>query len=178
MKYLEEIYWFISTLQIVSKEIIADWVAFMRWYAEGHSAYVNADKRCKRLVKDGRIVAGDGFYKLPHIKSEYKEHSKALTEHLSEILKLPYQSVIFREKLLEPVKLRPDAMVALIKGNQATVFILEILVNESPLYFKQKISAWKSWRGGKEVLSKMFGFEVPFIQIVTNDNFSNFIRRL
>ena len=38
--------------------------------------------------------------------------------------------------------------------------ILEVMLNETPEYFKQKENTWKQWDRATEYLSRLFGYKI------------------
>lgn len=146
-----------ESLGIADKHIVGDVAVHkgVNW-TPGTSASNNADKILKGHADTGKLVKENGYYKLPHIKSEYKEHSKLLTKTLAEILKLNFETKILREPTLKEVGLRPDAIVFLTNGNSGLCFILEVCNNEFPEYIMQKIHTWEQWDEAKDKLSTLF----------------------
>jgi len=49
---------------------------------------------------------------------------------------------ILREPEIKELGLRPDAVVLLTRGDKALCFVLEICLNETEDYLRQKINAW------------------------------------
>ena len=144
---------------------IGDLLATKGYYNnDGQSKCTNADKAFKNL--SDKIEKGEGYYKLKGAKGEHNEHSRLITAELVKILKLNYQTIIYREKLIEAVKLIPDALICLIDGNRAAVAILEVMLNEPPEYFEMKKHVWDKWPEAKEYLSEIFNIKVQSFNII------------
>lgn len=163
MAYENEVMELMKKLVIVDKHTIA---SLMTQWTAGTSAVNNSYKALTNLVAVGKLVKGDGYFKLPDCKSEYKEHAQLLSKSLAEILKTKLVSNIFREPTIQEVGLRPDALVLLEKNNKFACFVLEVVHNEKEDYLMQKINAWKSWSGAKEYLSNKFGMAVKAFDVV------------
>jgi len=83
-----------TILEIMQKIVIADLqtvAGIMEakgiWKA-GDSTYQNVHKCLIHLVKEGQLVKGKNYYKIPSCKSEYQEHAQLLSAAIAEILKL------------------------------------------------------------------------------------------
>jgi len=75
---------------------------------------------------------------------------------------------ILREPEIKELGLRPDAVVLLTRGDKALCFVLEICLNETEDYLRQKINAWKHYERGKEVLSELLGTKIKAFDIVVS----------
>lgn len=135
-------------------------------YSTLQSARVNAQKKLNELVALEQLIRGDGYYRTPDCRSQYKEHARLITQTLSEVLKLPLNSVIHRE-ISTPVGLRPDAIILLTKDNRGLCLILEVVNHETEAYLEQKINTWNNWPEAGEFLSKLFRYRIPHYEIVT-----------
>ena len=122
----------------------------------------------KVLKNDHRLEKIDGYYRLIGCHSTYAEHSKLLTQYLADILKLNLITKIFREKTLNEIGLRPDALILLIKANQKLCFILEVCNNEMPEYLLQKIHTWQNWPEAKDKLSELFSTQIKSYDFVVS----------
>ena len=109
-------------------------------YSNLQSARVNAQKKLDKLVAEGLLEKGSGFYRVPGCKSEFKEHAQLITKTLAEVLKLPITSIIHREVVIPEVGLRSDAIVLLTKDNQGLCLILEVMNHEPPEYLQMKLA--------------------------------------
>lgn len=153
-------------LVIADDRIIGEIMAGWGLWKAGQSARVQASKYLKINTDLGRLEKGEGFYRLPGIKSQWTPHNMSLSKAISEIL-IPYpQSIVFREHSIQEVGLRPDALIMAINGTQATVIVLEIMNNETEEYFTQKENAWISWEDSKKYLSNLFGYEVNDFSLI------------
>jgi len=166
MAYENEILSLMENLVIVDKHLIAS-LMFDKW-KEGSSAVNNANKALTNLVGIGKLVKGNGFFKLPDCKSEYKEHAQFLTKALTEILKTKLVRKIFREISIPEVGLRPDAIVLLEKDGKGLCFILEVVHHETEDYLRQKVTTWKHWNGSVAYLCNLFGVKIPCFDIVVS----------
>jgi hypothetical protein len=169
MAHDETVMEIMNQLIIADKHIVGDLMAHKGLWTAGVSAVNNSYKALNLLVDAGRLERGNSYFRLPGCcKSEYKEHAQHLTKALASIIKLNYTTTIFREHEIKEVGLRPDAIVLLIRGNEALCFILEVMNNESPAYFTQKRNVWDSWQGAKDYLSKLFNTNIKAYDIVPN----------
>ena len=168
MAHEDLIYGLMESLVTADKHIIGDLMAHKELWTAGVSAVNNSYKALNLLVDSGKLVKGDGYFKLPDCKSEYKEHAQLLTKALAEILKLNYTSKIFREVTLQEVGLRPDALVLLIKDSQALMFVLEVCNNESPNFLQQKVNILRNWDWVLEMFSKIFETKIKAFDIVVS----------
>ncbi len=154
-----------QALKIATKHQVGEIMATKGIWKAGVSATNNADKV---LSKHDQIEKGGGWYRLKGNRSEFKDHARALTQALVEILKLNLDYKILRESEIKELGLRPDAVVLLTRGDKALCFILEICLDESEDYLRQKINAWKHYERGKEVLSEMLGKSIKAFDIVVS----------
>jgi hypothetical protein len=162
MAYENEVMGIMENLVIADKHIIA---SLMTQWTAGTSAVNNSYKALTNLVGLGKLVKGDGYFKLPECKSEWHIHAQHLSRSLVEVLKIKLNTKIFREHTI-PVGLRPDAIVLLTKGNKGLCFVLEVCNNEKSDYLCQKINAWRSWDKATEYLSTLFNAKIPCFDIV------------
>jgi len=160
-----------NNLVIADKHIVGDIMAHKGLWTAGTSSVNNSYKALNNLVDAGKLVKGDGYFKIPTCKSEYKEHSVLLTKALALILKINLNCKIFREPTFQKIGLRPDAIVLITKDNKALCFILEVCNNETPEYLTQKINAWKIWPEAGEELSALFGLAIPRFDIVVSGEY-------
>ena len=158
---------FMRQVVIADKHTVGDYMASIGRWSEGVSAVNNSYKWLNTLVDAGKLVRGDGFYRLPDCKSEYADHARALTKALAEILKLNLDTHILREHTIAEKGLRPDALVLLTKEGRGLCFVLEVCVNEREDYLNQKINTWFLWDGANQYLSQLFGKRIKHFEIVT-----------
>lgn len=164
MAYEAEVLAILETLVIADKHVIASLMRH-RWQ-EGTSSINNAYKALMTLSAAGKIVKGDGYFKLPDCKSEYKEHSQKLTRCIAEILKTKIPSQISREPTIPEIGLRPDCLVYMEKNGKGLCWVLEVCRKEKEEYLIQKITAWKAWDKATEFLSTNFNARIPVFDIV------------
>lgn len=170
MAHEETIYEMMQRLVIADKHIVGDIMAKKEIWTTGTSTINNSYKGLNLLVDSGKLIKGDGFYKLPDCKSEYKEHSRLLTKAIAEILKLNYSAEVFREHSIEEKGLRPDAIIFLTRNSKGVCFFLEVCNNETPEYLQAKINTIKHWPEAKEYLSNLFKTKIKEFDIVVSGN--------
>ncbi len=164
MAYEELVMEYMKKLVIADKHVIA---GLMRGkWSEGTSAVNNSYKALTNLVGMGKLVQGNGFFRLPGCKSNYEEHAQLLTKALVEVLKTKLVRKIFREHTIPEVGLRPDAIVFLERDGKGLCFILEVCNNEPEDYLRHKVNTWLHWEGSTEYLSNLFNTKIPFFNIV------------
>lgn len=141
MAHEELIYGLMESLVIADKHIIGDIMAHKGLWTKGPSTVNNSYKALNLLVDSGKLVKGDGYFKLPDCRSEYKIHSQLLSKAISQILKLNLESKIFREISLQEIGLRMDSIILLTRGNESVCFCLEVCNNETESYLVSKVNA-------------------------------------
>ena len=166
MAHDETIYGLMESLVIADKHIVGDIMAQKGIWTKGTSTINNSYKALNLLADSGKLIKGNGFYKLPDCKSEYKEHARLLTKAIAEILKLNYSTEVFREHSIEEKGLRPDAIVFLTHNSKGLCFIFEVCNNETPEYLQQKINIIKNWPEAKEYFSNLFKTKINEFDIV------------
>ena len=136
------------------------------WKTE-KSIYQNTVKSLNANVQLGRLVKEYNHYKIPGCNSDWNNpHVKELTYCLAEILKLPFEATVFREHHVEPLGLRPDGLILLTHEGKGRCFILEVCLNETESYLRQKQTAWEHWPQATEYLSNLFKVKVPHFDFV------------
>lgn len=164
MAYEDILMGYMLKLSVANKHDIAELVD--EYWTEGVSRTNNVYKALSKNVAMGRLVKGDGYFKLPDCKSEYKEHARLLTKALVEILKLKLETKIHREHTIPEIGLRPDSIVLLTKEDKNLCFILEVVNNETEEYLRQKVHALRHWEGALDYLSSLFNIKIPAFDIV------------
>ncbi len=177
MKPLEVIDNLMNLLVIADTKTIADLMAHRGFWTTGNP-YANSYKYLRELTQLDKLVKGDGYFKLPTCKSEYGEHAQLLTQALALIIKTPYEPVIYREKTIDEVGLRPDALVLLKNGDKGRCFLLEVVNNELPIYLEKKKNAWETWQGDFDYLSRLFGYKIPHYDFVISDDLHSYLGSL
>lgn len=157
-----------NQLVIADKHVIGDLMAHKGFWTAGVSAVNNSYKALNTLVEAGRIERGEGYYRLPSCKSEYKEHAQLLTKALTEILKLNLKTKIHREITLSDIGVRPDSLVFLKRENKAIMFSLEICNNEFPEFLVQKVNALRGYDGALQKFSHLFETNIKSFDIVVS----------
>ncbi|HNY50306.1 MAG TPA: hypothetical protein PLV50_03055 [Smithella sp.] len=165
MAHEEKVLAIANQLKYFTKHDVGSIMAHLEIWDEGVSAVNNSDKTIKNLIPD-YLEKGEGYFKLKGLKGEHNEHSKEITKELIKIIKLNYQTIIHREKLIEEVKLIPDSLICLIDGKRAAVAILEVMRNEPQAYFEMKKHVWDNWPKAKEYLSELFNIKVESFNII------------
>jgi hypothetical protein len=117
-------------------------------------------------------------YKLPACKSEGSSHALAVTQHIAEIFYHFDSSIIFREKLIEEVALRPDIMAFVSRDGKGLAFIVEVVLEEPPEYLAMKRTTWEKWAGATEYLSNLFGQKVRWVDFVPSNEFNNYLEEM
>ena len=155
-----------NQLVYATKHDIGELMAHEGIWKTGTSAVNNAYKLLTILTDSELLEKGDGFFKLKGYKGNHEEHSRLITAELIKILKFNYQTRIYRECFIQDKGLIPDAMISLVNGNKAAVYILEVRHHESQTYFDQKVRVWESWAEAEVYLSKLFNIKVKSFQII------------
>jgi hypothetical protein len=144
-------------------------------HALGHSKSLQSSKTTVGRALNGAVdrgelkeekIDGRSVFMLPHLTG-YSDHDKLLTEALVMILCL-YSAKIVREKIIEHVALRPDAIVCVQRTGFACVLIIEAVSTENSQFFNTKRQVWDNWLGSKEYLSNLFGLNVKYFHLVTH----------
>ncbi len=166
MNHEEMIMELMNQLVYATKHDIGDIMAHRGIWTKGPSTVNNSYKHLTTLTDSGLLEKGEGFFKLSGMKGEHKEHSRLLTAALIKILKLNLTTKIYRESLISELGIIPDALVLIVKGDNAAVFVLEVCHNETPDYLTSKINVWKGYENATQKLSEVFGGEVKEFDIV------------
>jgi hypothetical protein len=171
MAYAEEVSSLLSILKVADDKTIGEIMSSRGHWTAGTSARNNSFKILKSLADQQLIRKGKGYFSTLDCRSDYGTHARLLTQALAQIIKLTtVNHQIFREHLITEKGLRPDAICLITKDNQGLCFILEVVHNETPEYFKQKVSTWRTWTGATQYLSQLFGYEIPHFAVITQDD--------
>jgi len=176
MAHETTIFEIIQTLVIADKHVVADVMARRGLWTKGVSAVNNSYKTLNYLADCGKLVKGDGYFKLPHCKSDYAEHARLLTKAFAEILKANPACLIFREYTIAEKGLRPDGIIVLRKEDQGLCFVLELCNKESEDYLQQKINTWRYWQGATSYLSQLTGYQIPHFDIVRSGELTDYLK--
>jgi len=141
-----------NKVRIADKHLIASLQT--RW-KEGVSRVNNTYKQLMELVQLGKLIKGNGYFKVPGCESEYKLHAQLLTKTLIQILKIYPQTEIWREHYIPEISLRPDALVLLKKGDLARMLIVEVCESETEEYLMAKLNLWKKHPAALRILSEI-----------------------
>lgn len=155
-----------NPLVYATKHEIGELMAHEKIWKAGTSAVNNAYKFLTQLTERGLLEKGEGFFKLKGSKGNHGEHSRLVTAELVKILKLNYETKIFRECFIGEKGLIPDAMILTIDGDMAACWILEVMHNETQEYFQQKVNVWAAWEEANDYLSQIFGVKVKSFQLI------------
>jgi len=166
MAHDEKIMELMNQLVYATKHDIGDLMAHKRIWTAGPSTINNSYKELNNQVDAGTLEKGGDYFKLRGAKGDHKEHSRLITAELIKILKLNYQTKIFRECLIEDVRLIPDAIIMTIDVDKVAVWILEVMHNETQEYFEMKLRTWENWPEAKDYLSKLFNIKVQSFNII------------
>jgi hypothetical protein len=166
---------FINTLKIADPQTISDIIVARKLadWTSGHSARVQAQKHLNSLADLKRITKHPGFYRSLDCQSEYNAHARLLTYALAEILKSPYDPIVYREHSL-PNGLRPDALVLLQREDKALCFVLEVCHTETYDYLKGKYDEWIRWRDKRAYLTQLFRREIRYCAFVVSGKEAGF----
>lgn len=160
MAHEEQILELLNVLKITDDKTVGEIMAYRGVWTAGISARNQSNRAMKELSDQGKIEKCSGFFRTLDCKSEYKDHARLLTACLAEILKTPYNPIIYREKTF-PNGLRSDAVVLLKHHTKARCFILEVCHTETYEYLKGKHDEWLR-QGVSKTLSNLFGFKIPY----------------
>lgn len=178
MAHESTVFEIMEALVIADKHVVGDVMAHKGLWTKGVSAVNNSYKALNCLVDVGKLVKGDGYFKLPHSKSEYAEHARLLTEALAQILKANSTCKIFREHTIAEKGLRPDAIVVLKKENQGLCLVLEVCHTETESYLQQKINTWRYWQDAKTYLSQLTGYKIPHFDVIRSAQLVNYLKEV
>jgi len=107
-----------------------------------------------------------GVYSLPGLEG-YDDHAEMITDALVK-LACRWDISVARERLIESVAIRPDAMVLVRDGARHCCLIIEAVNTENIRFFEGKLQVWQKWGGACDYLSHLFGCPVPFFHLVTH----------
>lgn len=178
MGHSETVKGLMGAILIADDKTIGEIMAQRVGWTPGHSSRVQAGKILRGLADLGQLEKGKGFYRFPGCKSEWQEHSKLITENLIKIYQSFDNPIIHREKSIEEVKLRPDAMCFIERDRRGLCFVLEILNQEAPEYLKMKRNVWESWQGATEYLSRLFKVKVKWFDFVTSQELDTYLKEM
>jgi hypothetical protein len=169
----------LDTLKVADSQTIGDVIVARNLadWSSGHSARTNAQKHLNALADLKNITKHNGFYRSLNSSSEYSDHARLLTQHLSTILKSNNNSVIFREHTL-PNGLRADTIFLLRNGNRCFCGILEVCHTETYDYLKGKYDEWKRWKEAKPYLTQLFKVNIPHFCMVVEGKEVGFAKSL
>lgn len=147
---------FIKSVGVTDVKCFANYMSELGIWSAGQSAKVQAKKTLENLVGLGKLDKGNGFYRIPGCKSEWKEHAQLVTRIITDILVRYPDSIVFREHSIEEVGLRPDAIVLIVDGDRGGISIVEAVLNEAQSYLEMKSNTWNQWDKALEYLSDLF----------------------
>ena len=167
----------LEKLKIADKHAVAELMASQGIWKAGTSAVNNTYKKLMDLVALGRLVKGDGFFRVPSCKSEYGTHSQTVTSTLVKVLKVYPGTIVYREHTIHEVGLRPDALCLLIKEGKGLCLWIEVCNHEPPEYFEMKKNALKSWNA-LPYISRLFNYQIPAYQLVKDTELTPFLEEV
>ncbi len=165
-------------IKIASDKHMGELLLHFGHFTNDVSARTNAGKILNALAETNQLVKGPGYFKTPDSRSEFKEHAQLITNHLVQIKKLPVASVIVREHFIEPVSLRPDALILLSRENQGCCFVLEVLNHEGEQSVEKKRNVWRHWPERTAYLSNLFNRSIPHVDFVTSEQLPLYIKEI
>lgn len=167
MAHEETVMELMNQLVYATKHDIGDLMAHKKIYTqEGASKVNNAYKILNTLVDAGQLEKGENYFKLSGSKGTHQEHSRLLTAELVKILKMDFETKIFREMFIGEKSLIPDALILTVKGDKAACWILEVMHNETQEYFQQKVNVWEAWEEANGYLSQLFGVKIKSFNLI------------
>lgn len=126
----------------------------------GHSARVQARKILENLTNLGKITKHEGFYRSLNCRSEFSEHSKALSQHITQLYQLPEITPHIRREISFDCGIRSDVAAILVRGNQARCIIVEVDLTETKEQLEAKYNQWMRWKDAHSALEKVLGYQV------------------
>ena len=171
MDLSERIGTLIDIFKVANDDVIGNIAAELynlNWKKEGLSRRNNAHKYLDELALTHQIQKGKGFYAVKGYQGEYKPggHDRSVTDCMARLVLLKHPISIFREVSF-PVGLRSDIVALIGKNGKGICAVVEVVNNETPEYFNQKMTAWKNWTQAPEYLSNLFGTPIPHFSIIT-----------
>jgi len=131
------------------------------WFSSQVSATNNFDKHAYDFVKEGVFVKMDGWFKTAECEAkEFRPHDKKLTDFISSFIANSDNCIVYREKLIKEISLRPDCMLMAFKNNHAALMIAEVIRHERPEYTQMKINALNQFYGLEDYIKTMFGLYI------------------
>jgi hypothetical protein len=143
-----------------------------------HSGYVQAQRILNGLKDLGKLERGKGVYKLPSCKSNGSPHALSISQHIAEIFNKFDNPIVFREKSIQEVALRPDILAFAIKENKGLCFVLEVVDAETEEYLKMKRNTWERWDKSTEYLSQLFAHKIRWFDFVTSHEFNTYLEEI
>ena len=165
MAHEEKILELMQKLVIADTKTLAEIMSALEFWKAGTSAYQNTYKSATTLTALGKLEKGGDHWKLPGTRSEYKDHAKHLTSCLSIILKL-VSAHIYREHWIDQIRLRPDALILLMREGKGLSVILEVADTEPQSSLVNKLNVWRNWEHSLDYLSDLFKVKIPGFQFV------------
>lgn len=144
-------------------------------YKSLHVARVQAQKHLNGLVDLKKLERIKGAYRLPGVKSEWTPHAKATTYAILEILTRYPSSLIYREKLLKRVGLRPDVLALVVSEGWGICLWVEVPISERTEYFEMKQNAHPH---ALEEIRQLFQQPLPGIHFVRDDQLTDFLEEI
>lgn len=177
MKPIDAIDNLMNLLVIADTKTISELMVHQGFWPNGNP-YANSYKYLRELTQLDKLVKGEGYFKLPTCKSEYAEHAQLLTQALALIIKTHYEPIVFREKTMDVVGIRPDALVLIKNADKGRCFILEVVNNELPMFLEKKKNAWETWQDDLDYLSRLFNYKIPHYDFVTSETLKEYLEAL
>lgn len=169
MELIDRIKKLVELFRVVNDDVIgnvAKQIFNLNW-KDGLSARNQAHKFLDELALTSQIMKGKGFYAVNGYRGEYKEHDRAVTKCIAQLVLTKLPISICREVSF-PVGLRSDAVGLIGKEGKAICFILEVANTEEPEYLNKKAVIWKNWTGATDALSELFKTPIPYFTLVVS----------
>lgn len=169
MELIDRIKKLVELFRVVNDDVIgnvAKQILNLNW-KDGLSARNQAHKFLDELALTSQIMKGKGFYAVNGYRGEYKEHDRAVTKCIAQLVLTKLPISIYREVSF-PVALRSDAVGLIGKEGKAICFILEVANTEVPEYLNKKAVIWKNWTGATDALSELFKTPIPYFTLVVS----------
>jgi hypothetical protein len=170
MELIDRIKKLIEVFRVANDDIIgntARQVFNLNW-SEGLSSRNQAHKPLDTLALTKQIIKGKGFYAVKGYRGEYKDHDKAVTHCIKDLIltKLP---ISIRREVSFTLGIRSDVVGIIGKNNKGTAFWLEVCDTETDAYFSQKVTALKNNRPVIiKALTELFATNIPDFTLVVH----------
>lgn len=168
MELTESVKKLIETFRVANDEVIGNVAAelFNLNWKEGLSRRNQAHKILDTLALTNQIQKGKKFYATKNYRGSYKDHDKAVTHCIKDLIltKLP---ISIRREVSFTLGIRSDVVGIIGKNNKGTAFWLEVCDTETDAYFDQKATALKNNRPVIiKALTELFATNIPDFTLI------------